>query len=195
MLMKVLFKIMAIALFTTGLSFYPTILRGNSLPTISVKSVKQQDKTITVALPFSATVFRNNETPSLSGRLTNVDSTQQKITLALSGRSKGCSVTEIEKIEFKGKLKLIHNGKIVVRGNYNNSSNPSNNQETWTESLADFKITNPQDGHAEITLNSVSKLKLKGILGVAQNSSYIVDEIIIDASAQKITIKASPYSE
>ena len=190
--MKVFFKILAIALFTTGLSFYPTILRENSLPTILVKSVKQQDKTIKIALPFSATVFRNNEN-SLSGRLTNVDSTQEKITLALSGLSKDYSVTKIKKIEFAGELKLIHSGKIVVRGNY--SSNSSNNQETWTESLADFKITNPKDGHAEITLNSVSKLKLKGILGVAKNSSYIVDEIIIDASAQKITIKVTPYSE
>lgn len=192
MLMKVLFKIMAIALFTTGLSFYPTILRGNSLPTISVKSVKQQDKTIPVVLPFKAEVLLNNTTSS-SGRLINVDLTQQKITLALSGRSKDYLVTKIEKIEFRGKLKLIHSGKIVVRGNY--SFNSSNNQETWTESLADFKITNPKDGHAEITLNSVSKLKLKGIRGVAKNNSYVVDEIIIDASAQKITIKVSPYSE
>lgn len=193
MLMKVLFKIMAIALFTTGLSFYPTILRGNSLPTISVKSVKQQDKTIPIVLPFKAEVLLNNTTSSLSGRLINVDSTQQKITLALSGQSKDYSVTEIEKIEFKGKLKLIHSGKIVVRGN--NSSNFSNNQETWTESLADFKITNPEDGQAEITLNSVSKLKLKGIRAVAKNNSYVVDEIIIDASGQKITIKVTPYSE
>ena len=191
MVMKVLLKIIAIAFLSTGLNFYSGMMRGNELPNILVNSVKQQNKTIPIALPFKAKVFLNNGN-SLSGGLTNVDSTQQKITLALSGQSKDVAVADINKVEFEGKYRAIHSGKIVVRGN--NSSNPCGNQKTWTESLANFKIVNPQDGQAEITLNSVNKFQLKGIRSVIENNSYVVDEIMFDPSAQNITIKATACS-
>ena len=191
MLLKVPLKFIAIAFFYTGLSFYPvTTMQGNSLPTISLKSVKQQNNKIKVALPFDAEVFLKNET-SLSGRLINVDSSQETITLSLSGESREVEVRDIEKVKFAREFKLIHSGRIVIRGNQSSS----NIVEIWSESLANFRIINPQNGLAEITLNSVSKNKLRGILSVAKKSSYVVDEIIFDTSTQKITIKATPYSE
>ena len=102
-----------------------------------------------------------------------------------------CPVKDINKVEFEGEFKLIRSGEIRIRGNQSSS----NIVETWSESLANFRIINPQDGWAEITLNSVSKTKLRGILSVAKKSSYVVDEIMFDTSTEKITIKAMPYSE
>ena len=168
------------------------IVGGNSIPSILANSVKRQDKTIPIALPFDAEVFLKNGS-SLSGRLTNIDSTQQKITVALSGQSRDVSVADINKVEFGREFKLIRSGEIVVRGN--NSSNSGTNQKTWTESLASFRITNAKEGRAEITLNSISKLKLRGIRDVSENSSWVVDEIEFNHSAKKITLKVTPYSE
>lgn len=190
--MKLLVKIIALTSLTAGLGLYFVPTRGISFPSNEIQSTKQQANTVPVALPLDATVIRKKGS-KLSGKITDIDQTQSAITLARGEKSEKVAVADIDKVEFGKEVKFIHSGKLIFRGGENNPS--PNASLTWQEPLAHFKITNSQDGHAEVTLTNVSQAKLDGIRAVAETNTYVVDELSFNDSHNTIILKVIPYSE
>lgn len=152
-----------------------------------LSQVRNTNNNIPVNLPSSAKVILN-QGGSMSGRLTNIDATNEEITLELSGQSTQVTVKKIKQIEFEGEV-ILQGQRLVIRGEDNASNN---NQKTWTEPLANFTITNAQTGAGEIKLTSITNQgELRGILAVANKSNYVVDQIVFEASG-KVRIKVTP---
>lgn len=102
-------------------------------------------------------------------------------------------ITDLKKVEFGKEVKFIHSGEIIIRGEDNNS-NP-NTIQTWQEPLTNFKITNAEDGKAEVILSKISKGKLRGIVAVSQSNTYVVDELSFEHDNNNISLTVIPYSE
>ena len=193
-IMKAFLKVLLITLFasTTGMAgcaFQPPS-HQNSLP--QVPNVPRQDSPIPVFLPNLAKVLLKGGS-SMSGRLAAINPQAQQIKLELSGESEIVAVADIEKVEFRGEVILgcgNSDCKIVIRGDEDETS-AGNNQQTWSESLTNFKVINPGTGEAQIQLTSLSKLELRGIFAVARRSSYVVNEMQFDSSGM-ITLKVTP---
>ncbi|ACB53820.1 hypothetical protein cce_4472 [Crocosphaera subtropica ATCC 51142] len=191
-MIKLSIKIITIASLTVGLGLYFIPKNGFSLPSRPIKSIKIQNNIIPVALPYDATVtLKTNST--MSGKIVNFDQQKSEITVEKSGRSKAIAITDIEKVEFGREVKLIHSGKPVIRGEDNNA-NP-NTTETWQEPLTHFKITNAQDGKAEVILSKLSKAELRGIRAVSQTNTYVVDELSFNDNNNHIILTVIRYSD
>jgi hypothetical protein len=94
---------------------------------------------------------------------------------------------------FKGEVILRSTGDIVIRGD-NNKVSSGSHQKTWTEPLTNFILRNPSKGEAELKLTSVNKDELWGIQSVAQDSTWVVEEMYFE-SPEKVKIRVSPYSK
>ncbi|EAZ88767.1 hypothetical protein [Crocosphaera chwakensis] len=191
-MIKLSIKIIIIASLTVGLGGYFIPKKGFSFPSHNIKSIKVEKNTIPVALPYNARVtLKTNST--ISGKIINFDPQQSNITVDRSGRSKTIKITDIEKVEFGKEVKLIHSEKPVIRGEDNNF-NP-NTAQNWQEPLTNFKITNAQDGKAEVILSNISRGKLRGIRAVSQTNTYVVDELSFNDNNNYIILTVIPYSE
>jgi small nuclear ribonucleoprotein (snRNP)-like protein len=146
-------------------------------------------KKIPVFIPDDTKVSLKNGT-SLSGRLIKFDSQAKKIALGRDSKTKEVAMKEIKQIEFQGKV-IINSREIVIRGT-EESSNPNQNRERWTEPLQNFKIVDVNEGKAEVTLTSLDSPKIRGIERVALSSSYVVEEIKFNPS-DKIEIQVNPH--
>jgi hypothetical protein len=122
-----------------------------------------------------------------SGRLKYIDPQTQQITLS-SGRDSQVAIAAIDKLVFEGEL-ILRGKPIVIRG----EGEPSGSiQETWSEPLTNFKVRNPNKGEAEINLKSLPKDKWQGIQSVAQDSSYVVEEMRFQ-SPKMLTVRVTPH--
>jgi hypothetical protein len=89
---------------------------------------------------------------------------------------------------FEGEL-ILRGKPIVIRG----EGEPSGSiQETWSEPLTNFKVRNPNKGEAEINLKSLPKDKWQGIQSVAQDSSYVVEEMRFQ-SPKMLTVRVTSH--
>ena len=191
-MIKLTTKIITIASLTLGLGFYSIPKNSFSLPSPEIKSTKVQNNTVTVALPYDATVTLKTGS-IMSGKITVFDQQQSMITLQRSGQSKKISMTDITKVKFGRQVKFIHSGEVIIRGG-DDDFDP-NTIQTWQEPLNHFKITNGQDGKAEVILSNTSKGKLRGIIAVSQTNTYVVDELNFDHDNNNIILTVIPYSE
>ena len=192
--MKAFLKVLVVTLFasTMGLagSTFQTPNHHNILA--QAQNVLGQNSPISVFLPNEANVVLKGGS-SMSGRLTAIDRQAQQIKLELSGGSTTVPIADIEKVGFEGEVILGCGNtdcQIVIRGDEDKTST-GNNQQTWSEPLTNFMVINPGTGEAQIQLTSLSKLELRGIIAVAANSSYVVNEMQFDSSGM-ITLKATP---
>jgi hypothetical protein len=83
---------------------------------------------------------------------------------------------------------LKNNKKIVIRGDDSQKS-PNQNGKVFKEPLQNFQIVDATKGEAKVTITN--PLELKGVQSVAQNSSYVVEQIRFDSS-DKIQIQVTP---
>ncbi|MDJ0729197.1 MAG: hypothetical protein QNJ33_04315 [Crocosphaera sp.] len=190
---KLSIKIITLASLTVGLGLYFVPTSGFSLPSHEIKSTKAQNSAVPVALPSDATIILNGN-KKISGKITEFDQQQSLITLERSNQAKKVDLSDIQKVEFTGKVIFIHNGEsLTIRGG-DNDSNP-NTTQTWQEPFTHFKITNAQNGKAEVILSNISKGKLRGIITVSQTNTYVVDELSFDHDNNHIILTVIPYSE
>ena len=194
-LMKAVLKVLVVTLFatTTGLAGYASQPSSHQNSLAQAQNVPGQNSPIPVFLPTLANV-ELKDGGSMSGRLTAVDSQTQQIKLELSGESATVAIADIEKVQFS--IEYIpgcgdSDCKIVIRGDEDETST-NNNQKTWREPLMNFQLSDPIKGKAEIRLTSVSKGELRGISSVAQDSSYVVEEMRFESPGM-ITIKVTPH--
>jgi small nuclear ribonucleoprotein (snRNP)-like protein len=182
-----LFKIMTI----TGLIAL-TGLVGNALavqsrPVLTVAQGTKAGSQIPVFLPDDVKVKLKGGA-SLSGRVTNFDSKAKKVTITNGSDSQSVAIKDIDVVLFQGKVILRNNNAIVIRGDDSQKS-PNQNGKTFKEPLRNFQIVDATKGEARVTITS--PLELKGVQAVAQNSSYVVEQIRFDSS-DKIQIRVTP---
>lgn len=192
-MIKLSIKIITLATLTVGLGLYVVPKNGFSFPSHAIKSTKVENNTIPVALPYDAEItLKTNST--ISGKITEFDRQQSVITVQRGGgQSRKIAITEIKEVKFGKEVKLIHSGKIIIRGE-NNRPN-ANTIQTLQEPLIHFKILNGNDGKAEVILSSISKNKLRGILAVSQTNTYVVDQFNFNDNNNQIVLTVMPYSE
>lgn len=181
------FKIMAVTglIALTGLVSNP--LTVQSRPVLTVAQGTKAKSQIPVFLPDDVTVELNGGA-SLSGRITDFDSKMKKITITNGPDSQSVAIKDIDLVSFQGKVILRNNKTIVIRGNDSQKS-PNQNGKVFKEPLQNFQIVDATKGEARVTITN--PLELKGLKAVAQNSSYVVEQIRFD-SFDKIQIQVTP---
>ena len=182
-----LFKIMTITslIALTGLVGNP--LAVQSRPVLTVAQGAKAGSQIPVFLPDSVNVKLKGGA-SLSGRVTNFDAKAKKVTIKNGSDSKPVATKDIDVVSFQGKVILKNNKKIVIRGDDSQKS-PNQNGKVFKEPLQNFQIVDATKGEAKVTITN--PLELKGVQSVAQNSSYVVEQIRFDSS-DKIQIQVTP---
>ncbi len=198
-MIKFSIKIITLASLTVGLGLYFVPKNGFSLPSHQTQSTKIQNNIIPVALPYDATVtLKTGRT--MSGKVIRFDPQKLEITIQRSGKQKKISITNIEDVKFSGEFIFIHPGIVLPRGETNSCYNQQNNSsldngETWQEPLTHFKITNGQDGKAEVILSKENETKLEGIIAVSQTNTYVIDELDFNHDNNNIILTVIPCSE
>ena len=181
------FKIMVISglIALTGLVGNP--LAVQSRPLLTVAQGTKAGSQIPVFLPDDVKVKLKGGA-SLSGRVTNFDAKAKKVTLTNGPDSQTVAIKDIDQVLFQGKVILRNNKAIVIRGDDSQKS-PNQNGKIFKEPLQNFQIVDAKKGEARVTITN--PLELKGVQAVAQNSSYVVEQISFDSSNQ-IQIQVTP---
>ena len=148
--------------------------------------ITADNRLVPLTLPPTAKVILQQGEPK-SGRLMSIEPHKQQITL-FSGRNSLVAIAEIDKLVFEGEV-ILRGKEIVIRGEEKSSGS---GQETWSEPLTNFKVRDGSKGEAEINLKSLSKDKWEGIQSVAQDSSYVVEEMQFQ-SPQMLTVRVTPH--
>jgi small nuclear ribonucleoprotein (snRNP)-like protein len=182
-----LFKIMTITslIALTGLVGNPLAVK--SYPVLTVAQGTKAGSHIPVFLPDSVNV-KLKDGASLSGRVTNFDAKAKKVTITNGSDSKPVAIKDIDVVSFQGKVILRNNREIVIRGD-NSQKSSNQNGKIFKEPLQNFQIVDATKGEARVTITN--SLERKGVQSVAQNSSYVVEEIRFDSS-DKIQIQVIP---
>jgi hypothetical protein len=186
---KVIFKglIIALLVLASGVAGCTQKTPTQSRETNVITTTPSANLLIPLALPLTAKVIIK-QGQQKSGHLTAINS--QQITL-FSGKDSSIPIATIDKVVFEGEVVLRSGGTIVIRGEKNEASSESN-QKTWTESLNNFILHDPSKGQAELKLTSVDTGELMGIQAVAQNSTWVVEEMRFE-SPEKIKIQVRPH--
>jgi hypothetical protein len=181
------FKIMAITglIALTGLVSNP--LTVQSRPVLTVAQGTKAKSKIPVFLPDEVKIKLKGGA-SLSGRFTNFDAKGKKVTITNGPDSQTVAIKDIDLVSFQGKVILRNNKTIVIRGNDSQKS-PNQNGKTFKEPLQNFQIVDATKGEARVTITN--PLELKGLKAVAQNSSYVVEQIRFNSS-DKIQVQVTP---
>ncbi|WYL94139.1 MAG: hypothetical protein HEQ35_09970 [Gloeotrichia echinulata IR180] len=197
--MKALFKLIVVGLLTTAAG-----LVGNNLSAIG-KEIKTgnfllaqtpvKTQTVPVALPDLADIFLKGGGSS-SGRVIGIDVKGQKLSIQRQGSSTSYIIplSKIEKVVFKNAAKAYRtDGRQIIRGDRQRLTVKPDN---WNGIPLDtFNIINPQQGQAQVKLGPpvVTSAKLSGILSVAKDRQYVVEQIQFNPQKKTMTIQATPY--
>ncbi|XHR82862.1 MAG: hypothetical protein ACFKPT_00225 [Gloeotrichia echinulata GP01] len=197
--MKALFKLIVVGLLTTAAG-----LVGNNLSAIG-KEIKTgnfllaqtpvKTETVAVALPDLADIFLKGGESS-SGRVIGIDVKGQKLSIQRQGSSTTYIIrlSKIEKVVFRNVAKAYRtDGRQIIRGDRQRLTVKPDN---WNGIPLDtFNIINPQQGQAQVKLGPpvVTPAKLSGILSVAKDRQYVVEQIQFNLQKKTMTIQATPY--
>ncbi|MGK7880748.1 MAG: hypothetical protein AB4060_11695 [Crocosphaera sp.] len=198
-MIKLSIKIITLASLTVGLGLYFVPQKGFSVPFNQIKSTQIPNNIVPVALPYDATVTLKTG-GTMSGKIIMFDSQQSKITIQRSGKKAQISITDIDNVKFEGEFIFIHTGLVLPRGETNSCYNQQNNSsldngETWQEPLTHFKITNGQDGKAEVILSKENETKLEGIITIYETNTYVINELGFNHDNNNIIVNVIPCSE
>jgi len=183
-----LFKIMTITSLIALMGLVGNPLAVKSRPVLTVAQGTKAGSQIPVFLPDDVKVKLKKDGASLSGRVTNFDAKAKKVTITNGSDSKPVAIKDIDVVLFQGKVILRNNIAIVIRGDDSQQS-PNQNGKVFKEPLQNFQIVDATKGEARVTITN--PLELKGVQAVAQNSSYVVEQIRFDSS-DKIQIQVTP---
>ncbi|MFB2922348.1 hypothetical protein [Aerosakkonema funiforme] len=193
--MKTFLKILAVALVATApqLTGDTHAATSQNLPTgnLLTAQVNADEAPVPVALPNLADVLLNGGESS-SGRVTAIDS--QKLSLQRDSNSTSIPLSQVKKVVFRESgLVYKASGQPVIRGD---GTTPAAKQAVWSGvPLNAFRVQDPLIGQAEVRLGPpvVTRLRLQGIVSVAKDRTYVVDEIQFDLQKRTMTIMATPY--
>lgn len=193
--MKAFLKILAVTLLLTA----PQLFGDNGIATsqdvrtrnftITQAPNVKPDEILRVALPTEAKVILKGG-GSMSGRVTQIDS--QNLLIQRSS-TKPIPLSQIEEVIFSEKALVFRfSGPPVIRGD---GVVPAATPAILNIPLNAFRMQDPVKGQAEVKLGSsvVPRGRLRGILAVAKDRQYVVENIKFNLPQNMMTILATPY--
>jgi len=160
----------------------------------SVQAQANASAPIPVALPTQAEIVMKAG-GKRDGRVVQIDDKTQKVVIQAGQEKRSIPLGQIDKIVFpKSAVVYLSNGGMPkVRGELPPATN---NQAKWNGiPISAFRLIDPVQGQAEVKLGPpvVNRGQLRGILGVAKDKQFVVDEMQFDVQKKTMTIAATPY--
>lgn len=145
--------------------------------------------TIPIVLPVDVSLVLKDQR-SMTGRLTEFDSQEQTLQISRERDSHTVQIAQVQQLNFRrDALVYDSKGEIVIRGD----DAAVAEQRTWENiPLQAFELKDPELGQAQVILaDAIDPIQLRGILMIAKQSLYVVDEIQFQP-AGKMTMKVTP---
>ncbi len=159
----------------------------------SVQAQAKASQSIPVALPIKAEIVMKGG-GIRDGKVVQIDEKGQKLWIQGETDKKSLPLSQVEKIVFPNNAVVYRaNGGPIVRGELPPATST---QAKWNGiPMSAFEMKDAAKGQAEVKLGPpvVSRGQLRGILGVAKDRQFVVDEMQFDVQKKTMTIKATPY--
>ena len=186
-----------VALFTVTASMAARVnatsqeVQKRNLPSVQAQS--NASEPIPVALPTQAEiVMKGGE--KRDGRVVEIDEKGQKLWIQGSREKRSLPLSKIDKIVFPNNAVVYQaDGTQRIRGELRSTTST---QAKWNGiPISAFRLIDAIKGQAEVKLGPpvVSRGQLRGILGVAKDRQFVVDEMQFDIQKKTITILVTPY--
>ncbi|MCC3404819.1 MAG: hypothetical protein JGK17_04355 [Microcoleus sp. PH2017_10_PVI_O_A] len=188
---------LVVALFTVTASMAARVnatsqdVQKPNLPSVQAQANASQP--IPVALPIKAKIEMKGG-GIRDGRVVQIDEKGQKLWIQGETEKRSLPLSQIEKIVFtKGAVVYRTNGVQFIRGEIPPATST---QAKWNGiPISAFELKDAAQGQAVVKLGPpvVSRGQLRGILGVAKDRQFVVDEMQFDVQKKTMTIAATPY--
>lgn len=189
------FLVVALFIVTTGMAVQVNAA-SKEVQTQNSPSVQAQANTsqpIGIALPTDATISMKTG-KKREGRVVEIDEKSQKLSIQRGREKESHPLSKIEKIVFaKDAVVYRNNGGQVIRGD---GTQATSIQAKWNGiPMSNFKLKDAVKGQAVVNLGPpvVNRAQLRGIVGVAKDRQFVVDEMQFDVQKKTMTIVATPY--
>jgi hypothetical protein len=188
---------LVVALFTVTASMAARVnaasqeVQKGNLP--SVQAQANASQSVPVALPTQAEiVMKGGE--KRDGRVLEIDEKGQKLWIQGSREKRSLPLSQIDKIVFPNNAVVYRtNGGQFIRGELPPATRT---QAKWNGiPISAFRLIDAVKGQAEVKLGppAVNRGQLRGILGVAKDRQFVVDEMQFDLQKKTMTILVTPY--
>ncbi len=188
---------LVVALFTVTASMAAQVnaasqeVQKQNLP--SVQAQANPSPLIPLALPTKAKIEMKGG-GIRDGQVLQIDERGQKLWIQGSVDKKSLPLSQVEKIVFPNNAVVYTaKGRPFIRGELQQTTST---QSTWNGiPLGAFRLIDAVKGQAEVKLVPpvVNRLQLRGILGVAKDRQFVVDQMQFDMQKKTMTILATPY--
>ena len=161
----------------------------------SVQAQPNASQPIPVALPIKAQIEMKGG-GIRDGKVVQIDEKGQKLWIQgeTDKKSLPFPLSQVEKIVFPNNAVVYRaKGEPIIRGELPPATST---QAKWNGiPMSAFEMKDAAKGQAEVKLGPpvVSRGQLRGILGVAKDRQFVVDEMQFDVQKKTMTIKATPY--
>jgi hypothetical protein len=166
-------------------------VQKRNLPAVQAQANASQP--VPVALPTQAEiVMKGGE--KRDGRVVEIDEKGQKLWIQGSREKRSFPLGQIEKVVFPNNAVVyLDRTGAKIRGELPPATN---SQARWNGiPISAFRLIDSVKGQAEVNLGPpvVSRGQLRGIVGVAKDRQFVVDEMQFDVQKKTMTIAATPY--
>ena len=188
---------LVLALFTVTASMTAQVnaasqeVQKQNLPSVQAQANASQP--IPVALPIKAKIEMKGG-GIRDGQVLEIDEKEQKLWIKGAVDKKPLPLSQVEKIVFPNNAVVYRaNGGPIVRGEL---APATSIQAKWNGiPISAFELKDAAQGQAVVKLGPpvVSRGQLRGILGVAKDRQFVVDEMQFNVQKKTMTILATPY--
>jgi len=159
----------------------------------SVQAQANARGSIPLALPTQAEIVMKPG-GKRDGRVVQIDEKTQKVLIQAAQGKLSIPLGQIDKIVFS-KTAVVYrsNGERFIRGELPPATS---SQAKWNGiPMSAFELKDAVKGQAVVKLGPpvVNRAQLRGILGVAKDRQFFVDEMQFDVQKKTMTIAATPY--
>ena len=188
---------LVLALFTVTASMAAQVnaasqeVQKQNLP--SVQAQANPSQLIPLALPTKAKIEMKGG-GIRDGQVLEIDERGQKLWIQGSVDKKSLPLSQVEKIVFPNNAVVYTaKGRPFIRGDLPQTTST---QSTWNGiPIGAFRLIDAVKGQAEVKLVPpvVNRGQLRGILGVAKDRQFVVDQMQFDMQKKTMTILVTPY--
>lgn len=190
-------SVLVVALFTVTASMAAQVnaasqeVQKQNLP--SVQAQANPSPLIPLALPTKAKIEMKGG-GIRDGQVLEIDERGQKLWIQGAVNKKSLPLSQVEKIVFPNNAVVYTaKGRPFIRGEFQQTTST---QSTWNGiPIGAFRLIDAVKGQAEVKLVPpvVNRGQLRGILGVAKDRQFVVDQMQFDMQKKTMTILVTPY--
>jgi hypothetical protein len=166
-------------------------VQKQNLPLVQAQANASQP--IPVVLPTPAEIVMKGG-DKRDGRVVQIDEKTQLLWIQASAEKRSLPLGQIDKIVFANNAVVYRtNGGQFIRGEIPPATKT---KAKWNGiPMNAFELKDAAKGQAVVNLGPpvVSRAQLRGIVGVAKDRQFVVDEMQFDVQKKTMTIAATPY--